>query len=83
MVSHWISLLFSHHTRATILSLRVADVVSVVDGVILDILVATQFLTHVLIIFQKNPKNTFLNIFALFLEFLALSQKNLNFKRSW
>jgi len=36
-VSQWISLLFSHHTRATILSLRVGATVSAVDGVTLDI----------------------------------------------
>ena len=52
---------------------------------------ATQFLTHVLINFQKknpkiaknieNPKNIFFNIFASFLKFLASSQKNLNFQR--
>jgi hypothetical protein len=49
--------------------------------------VAIQFLTHVLINFQKNPKiaknnenpkNMFFNIFA---SFLASSQKNLNFQR--
>ena len=54
--------------------------------------VATQFLTHVLINFQKNPKiaknienpkNTFFNTFASFLEFLASSQKNLNFQDIW
>jgi hypothetical protein len=54
--------------------------------------VATQFLTHVLIKFLKNPKITkkatkiqkicFFNIFALVLAFLASSQKNLNFQRS-
>jgi hypothetical protein len=55
--------------------------------------VATQFLTHVLIKFLKNPKITknkknpkkicFFNIFALFLAFSSSSQKNLNFQRSW
>ena len=52
--------------------------------------VATQFLTHVLINFQKNskiaknienPKNTFLKHLHGFLAFLASSQKNLNFQR--
>jgi len=49
-------------------------------------------LTHVLIKFlknpkimknNKNPKNMFFNIFALFLTFSSSSQKNLNFQRSW
>ena len=31
---------------------------------------------------NKNPKNTFFNIFASFLTFSASSQKNLNFQRS-
>jgi hypothetical protein len=54
--------------------------------------VVTQFLTHVLINFQKKSKNSekqqkskknkFFNIFALFLAFSASSQKNLNFQRS-
>jgi len=52
--------------------------------------VATQFLTHVLINFQKNPKiakkhwkseKYIFNTFASFLAFLASSQKNLNFQR--
>jgi hypothetical protein len=52
--------------------------------------VATQFLTHVLINFQKsskiaknieNPKKYVFNTFASFLAFLASSQKNLNFQR--
>jgi hypothetical protein len=56
------------------------------------IYVATQFLTHVLINFQKNPKLAktskikkyicFFNIFASFLAFSTSSQKNLNFQRS-
>jgi hypothetical protein len=54
------------------------------------IIVATQFLTHVLINFQKNPKKAknienpkkyIFNTFASFLAFLASSQKNLNFQR--
>jgi hypothetical protein len=54
--------------------------------------VATQFLTRVLVNCQKNPKiakniknpkNTFFNIFASFLAFSALSEKNLNFQRSF
>jgi len=52
--------------------------------------VATQFLIHVLINFQKNskiaknienPKKYVFNTFASFLTFLASSQKNLNFQR--
>ena len=53
--------------------------------------VATQFLTHVLIIFQKKTKNSkktmktqknaFFDIFASFLAFSTSSQKNLNFQR--
>ena len=49
--------------------------------------VATQFLTHVLINFQKNPKiaknieNPKKYIFNTFASFLASSQKNLNFQR--
>ena len=52
--------------------------------------VATQFLTHVLINFQKNPKiaknienkkKYIFNTFASFLAFLASSQMNLNFQR--
>jgi hypothetical protein len=52
--------------------------------------VATQFLIHVLINFQKNskiaknienPKKYIFNTFASFLAFLASSQKNLNFQR--
>jgi len=52
--------------------------------------VATQFLTHVLINFQKNSKiaknienkkKYIFNTFASFLAFLASSQKNLNFQR--
>ena len=51
--------------------------------------VATQFLTHVLINFQKNSKiaknienkkKYIFNTFASFLAFLASSQKNLNFQ---
>jgi hypothetical protein len=57
---------------------------------ICNICVATQFLTHVLIIFQKNkkiaknienPKKYISNTLASFLAFLASSQKNLNFQR--
>jgi hypothetical protein len=56
----------------------------------LEKIVATQFLTHVLINFQKNPKiaknienpkKYIFNTFASFLAFLASSQKNLNFQR--
>jgi len=56
----------------------------------IDVHVATQFLTHVLINFQKNPKiakkhwkskKYIFNTFASFLAFLASSQKNLNFQR--
>jgi hypothetical protein len=49
--------------------------------------VATQFLTHVLINFQKNPKiaknieNPKKYIFNTFASFLASSKKNLNFQR--
>jgi hypothetical protein len=59
---------------------------------VFNINVATQFLTHVLINFQKNPKiaknienpkKYIFNIFASFLAFLASSQKNLNFQRSF
>jgi len=50
-------------------------------------LVATQFLTHVLINFHKNSKiaknieNPKKYIFNTFASFLASSQKNLNFQR--
>jgi hypothetical protein len=53
--------------------------------------VVTQFLTYIFDkIFkksknsekQKNPKNMFFNIFALFLAFSASSQKNLKFQIS-
>jgi len=49
--------------------------------------IATQFLTHVLINFQKNPKiaknieNPKKYIFNTFASFLASYQKNLNFQR--
>jgi hypothetical protein len=53
--------------------------------------VATQFLTHVLIIFQKknqkiaknneNPKKCIFDIFASCLAFSMSSQKNLNFSK--
>jgi hypothetical protein len=52
--------------------------------------VATHFLTHVLIIFQKktknsknneNPKKCIFDTFASFLAFSTSSQKNLNFQR--
>jgi hypothetical protein len=56
----------------------------------LCIIVATQFLTHVLINFQKKPKiakkqwkpkKCIFDIFASFLAFSMSSQKNLNFQR--
>jgi hypothetical protein len=55
-------------------------------------IVATQFLTHVLINFQKKSKNSekhwkpkkyIFNTFASFLAFSASSKKNLNFQRSF
>jgi len=54
---------------------------------LLILVVATQFLTHILINFQKNSKiaknieNPKKYIFNIFASFLALSQKNLNFQR--
>jgi hypothetical protein len=55
--------------------------------------IATQFFTHLFYKIFEKPKNSkkttkiqkicFFNIFALFLAFSALSQKNLNFQRSF
>jgi flagellar basal body-associated protein FliL len=63
----------------------------IVTITIIIVVVATQFLTHMLINFQKKPKNSkktmktpkkcIFDIFALFLAFLTSSQKNLNFQR--